>query len=67
MEKIDIWRTATSLIKSLGFAAAAFDAGHRARELRDKGDNAGTAMWKRVEEKIGELRRLGYDADATRH
>jgi hypothetical protein len=60
MEEIDIWRSATTLIKALGFSAAAFDASHRARELCDKGDDAGAVMWKLIEKKIGELERIGY-------
>jgi len=66
MEEIDIWRSATTLITALGFTAAAFDASHRAKDLRDKGDDAGAAVWKQVEEKIGELKRSGYQPDATR-
>jgi hypothetical protein len=61
MEEIDIWRSATTLVKALGFAAAAFDASHRAKDLRDKGGAVGVAAWKQIEEKIGELERVGYD------
>ena len=67
MDEIDIWRTATTLIKAMGFTSAAFDASYRVREMREKGDDAGAVIWKQIEEKIGELERIGYAPDAVRH
>ena len=67
MDEIDIWRTATTLIKAMGFSTAAFDASYRVREMREKGDEAEAAVWKQIEEKIGELERIGYKPDAVSH
>jgi hypothetical protein len=67
MEDIDLWRTATTLIKALGFTAAAFDAGYRAKDMRDKDDVAGELVWIAVEANVAELERIGYVPDAVRH
>jgi hypothetical protein len=51
----------------LGFSAAAFDAARRAKDMLDKGDEAGTTVWKQIEAKIGELERIGYQPDTVKH
>lgn len=65
MDEIDIWRSATTLIRAHGFAGAAFDASHRAKDMREKNDAEGIAIWKRIETAIGELERTGYRPDET--
>ena len=67
MDEIEFSRTATTLIKAMGFSTAAFDASYRVREMREKGDEAGAVIWKQIEENIGELERIGYAPDAVSH
>lgn len=66
-DEIDIWRTATTLVKAVGFTTAAFDAGHRAKDMRDKGDAEGAGVWERIQAAVEELKRTGWEPDATRH
>lgn len=67
MDELDIRRSATAWIKSLGFTAAAFDAGHRSKDLRDQGDLAGAEAWAKIETKIKEPEQIGDSPDATKH
>lgn len=67
MEEIDIWRTAALLIRTLGFDGAAFEASHKAKAMREKGDLEGDRVWKLIEEKIEELKGSWYVPDATKH
>jgi len=67
MDDLDIWRAATLWIKSLGFTAAAFAAGHKSKELREQGDLAGAETWMKIESKIKELESIGYTPDAVKH
>lgn len=67
MDEIDVWRSATVQINALGFTAAAFDASHRAKEFRERGDLAGAQAWQAIQSKIEELKRIGYKPDATKH
>jgi hypothetical protein len=67
MEEIDIWRAATTWIRSMGFTTASFAAGHTAKDLRTKGDIAGAEVWEKIRDKIEELEQIGYRPDATKH
>lgn len=66
MDEIDIWRTATTLIKAHGFTGAAFAASHQSKDMRKKGDAEGVSVWKRIECAIAELERTGYKPGETR-
>jgi len=56
MEAIDIWRTATLLIRQ-HVDAAGFVAARRADELLTAGDHLGCSVWIKVGRAIGALRR----------
>ena len=67
IKEIDIWRSATTLLKRHDLTAAAFIASHEAGDRQRKGDLERATVWKRIEEKIEELKRIGYAPDTTRH
>ena len=54
MEAIDIWRTATLLMRMDG-EAAAFNAAQRADALLEKGDVKGGAVWVAIVHAIEQL------------
>jgi hypothetical protein len=56
MEEIDIWRTATLLMRLHGDGAT-FNAARRADALLDKGDETGFAVWMKVVHAIEQLER----------
>jgi hypothetical protein len=56
MEEIDIWRTATLLMKQHG-AEAGIIAATRAEALHKQGDHEGCAVWINIWKSIDALRR----------
>jgi hypothetical protein len=56
MEEIDIWRTATSILREHGDGARA-NAAQRADALYDKGDLDGFMVWRKVIRAIEQLER----------
>ena len=52
--KIDIWRSAQSMIRQYD-AAAASEADARASALTEQSDSAGGAVWRRIREAIDQL------------
>ena len=52
--EIDIWRTATLMLKRYGERALEESAA-RADELASAGDDNGVAVWRRISEAVGQL------------
>lgn len=50
----EIWQSAAVMVKHYGTTAAA-EASKRAAELEDQGDQAGAAVWHRIEQAIEQL------------
>jgi len=53
---LDIWRTASLMVKRYGDTAA-LEAGQRADKLLEEGDTMGQAVWLRIASAIEELQR----------
>jgi hypothetical protein len=66
MEEIDIWRSATLLLKQCGGDADAHSARHVAAVIQ-RGDAEGEAVWERIMRAIRELQRLGAQPGYTTH
>jgi hypothetical protein len=60
MDPLDVWRSATPLIRTLGFDGAAFEASYRTRDIRIKGDLEGERIWIQIGAKIKELKSNGW-------
>ena len=64
--KLDIYRTASILIREHG-EDAAIHAAMRADELLDRGDLDGSAVWRKVKRAVEELLREAAREDETVH
>jgi hypothetical protein len=54
ISEIDIWRAAALMMKRFGNNAP-IESGKRADELANAGDNAGAAIWRRIEDASDKL------------
>jgi hypothetical protein len=54
ISEIDIWRAAVVMMKRYGDDAP-IESGKRADELANAGDNAGAAIWRRIEDAVEKL------------
>ena len=66
IEEVDIWRSASEMIKLHG-EDAAVRAAMRADALLERGDLDGAAIWKRVVRAIGELTLTAPPSESARH